>query len=94
MPPKLPSATIRTQVTLPLRFADGYATTARVFTFNGLADGREHVAFGLGDRSGVFTPGTNHGPPPLVRPHSECLTGTSSAASDATAARNCGSRSS
>lgn len=75
MPPKLPSATIRTQVTVPLRFADGYATTARVFTFNGLADGREHVAFGLGDRSGVFTPGTNHGPPPLVRPHSECLTG-------------------
>jgi GTP cyclohydrolase II len=75
MPRKLPTATIRTQVTVPLRFADGYATTARVFTFNGLADGLEHVAFGLGDRSGPFHPGKQSGPPPLVRPHSECLTG-------------------
>jgi len=75
MPRKLPTATIRTQVTVPLRFADGYATTARVFTFNGLADGLEHVAFGLGDRSGPFNPGQQSGPPPLVRPHSECLTG-------------------
>jgi len=60
---------------MPLRFADGFSTTARVFTFNGLADGLEHVAFGLGDRSGVFTPDAHPGPPPLVRPHSECLTG-------------------
>jgi len=75
MPRKLPTATIRTQVTMPLRFADGYATTARVFTFNGLADGREHVAFGLGDRATPFTPGERAGRPPLVRPHSECLTG-------------------
>ena len=43
-------ATIRTQVMVPLRFADGYATTARVFTFDGLVDGREHLALGLGDR--------------------------------------------
>jgi hypothetical protein len=28
----LPTATIRTQLDLSLRFADGYATTARVFT--------------------------------------------------------------
>ena len=42
MPP--PNATIRTQVSLPLRFADGYATPARVFTFNGLVDGQENVA--------------------------------------------------
>src|SRR6476646_5298073 len=75
MPRKLPTATIRTQVTMPLRFADGYATTARVFTFNGLADGREHVAFGLGDRATRFAPGERAGRPPLVRPHSECLTG-------------------
>ena len=75
MPRKLPTATIRTQVTMPLRFADGYATNARVFTFNGLADGREHVAFGLGDRATPFTPGERAGRPPLVRPHSECLTG-------------------
>src|SRR3982750_4195232 len=63
-----PAASIRTQVTVPLRFTDGYATTARVFTFDGLADGREHLAFGLGTARG-------HGRVPLVRPHSECLTG-------------------
>ena len=51
MPLPLPTATIRTQVTVPLRFADGYATTARVFTFDGLVDGQEHLAFGLGDRA-------------------------------------------
>ena len=32
---------------LPLRFADGFGTTARVYTFDGLADGREHLALGL-----------------------------------------------
>lgn len=76
MPRTVPAATIRTQVTVPLRFTDGYATTARVFTFDGLADGREHLAFGLGDRAGALTiPEPHLGPPPLVRPHSECLTG-------------------
>ena len=67
-------ATIRTQVTLPLRFADGYATTARVYSFEGLVDGREHLAFGLGDRA---LPVSAHAgdTAPLVRPHSECLTG-------------------
>ena len=39
-----PKAVVRTQVTVPLRFADGYTTTARVFTFDGLADGKEHLA--------------------------------------------------
>jgi len=58
-------ATIRTQLLVPLRFPDGYATTARVFTFDGLVDGREHLAFGLGDPGRL----------PLVRPHSQCLTG-------------------
>jgi GTP cyclohydrolase II len=71
----LPRAMIRTQVTVPMRFADGYVTTARVFSFDGLVDGREHLAFGLGDRAGAFSPDPDHGPPPLVRPHSECLTG-------------------
>ncbi len=70
-----PTATIRTQVSVPLRFADGFTTPARVFTFDGLADGREHLAFGLGDRAGVFTQDAHQGSPPLVRPHSECLTG-------------------
>jgi GTP cyclohydrolase II len=75
MPRALPVATIRTQVALPLRFADGYATTARVFSFDGLVDGRENLAFGLGDRAGAFTANAHRGAAPLVRPHSECLTG-------------------
>lgn len=71
----IPIATIRTQVSVPLRFPDGYATTARVFTFEGLADGREHLALGLGSRSEPFNAATTHVDVPLVRPHSECLTG-------------------
>jgi len=66
-----PPAAIRTRVRVPLRFSDGYATTADLFSFDGLVDGREHVAFGLGDWSGVLA----RGEAPLVRPHSECLTG-------------------
>jgi GTP cyclohydrolase II len=72
MTPQLPGATIRTQVELPLRFADGYATEARVFTFDGLVDGREHLAFALGDRT---APVPADGHVPLIRAHSECLTG-------------------
>jgi GTP cyclohydrolase II len=75
MPPIPSVATIRTQLPVPLRFADGYATMARLFTFDGLVDGREHVALGLGDRAGVFSPDPRRLRPPLVRPHSECLTG-------------------
>jgi GTP cyclohydrolase II len=71
----LPSATIRTQVPVSLRFPDGYATTVRMFSFNGLVDGREHLALGLGDWSGSVDRSADGGPPPLVRPHSECLTG-------------------
>ena len=66
-----PTASIRTRVRVPLRFSDGYTTTADLFSFDGLVDGREHVAFGLGDWSGVLA----RGEAPLVRPHSECLTG-------------------
>jgi GTP cyclohydrolase II len=62
-----PEGTIRTSVTVPLRFADGYATTARVFSFHGLVDGRHHVALRLGTAAS--------GRVPLVRLHSECLTG-------------------
>lgn len=60
-------ASVRTRVTVPLRFTDGYEVIAEAVTFDGLADGREHVALLLGD------PAT--APAPLVRPHSECLTG-------------------
>jgi GTP cyclohydrolase II len=75
MPSTLPPASIRTQLTVPLRFADGYATTGRLFTFDGLVDGREHLALGLGDRVGVPGPEAQPDRLPLVRPHSECLTG-------------------
>ena len=61
----VPEAEIRTQVRVPLRFPDGYATNALVTSFGGLADGREHLALACGEPTAV----------PLVRPHSECLTG-------------------
>jgi len=67
-----PPATIRTEVTVPVRLADGYTATVAMLSFNGLVDGREHVALGLGRFSTGAPP---EGPPPLVRPHSECLTG-------------------
>lgn len=63
--PIVPGMSVRTRVTVPLRFADGYAATAEVVTFTGLADGKEHLALRLG------TPGDV----PLVRLHSECMTG-------------------
>jgi GTP cyclohydrolase II len=69
-------ATVRTRVTVPLRFPDGYATTAEVFTFDGLVDGKEHLLLGLGDWQGALLRAALGGEPaPLVRPHSECLTG-------------------
>ena len=74
MPSPLPTATIRTHVPVPLRFADGYVTPARVFSFNGLVDGLEHLAFGLGDRAAAVCP-TTKGQVPMVRLHSQCLTG-------------------
>jgi GTP cyclohydrolase II len=70
----LPTASIRRHVSVPLRFADGYTTPARVFTFDGLVDGHENVAVALGDRPAAVT-SAGPGPVPLVRVHSECLTG-------------------
>ena len=64
-------AEVRTRVSVPLAFADGYRTRADVVTFTGLADGREHLALGLGDWEAALAAGR----PLLVRPHSECLTG-------------------
>src|SRR5690349_22990039 len=71
---RLSAATVRNQVLLPLRLGEAQPTTARAFTFDGLLDGREHLALGLGSRA---APGRLEGgsPPPLVRLHSECLTG-------------------
>ena len=65
----------RTRVRVPLRFADGFATTADVVTFDGLVDGREHLLLGLGDWQAALARSAAGGEAPLVRPHSECLTG-------------------
>jgi GTP cyclohydrolase II len=73
--PAAPPAAVRTRVTVPMRFPDGYETTAEVFTFTGLADGKEHLLLALGDWRGALTRAEGGGPAPLVRPHSECLTG-------------------
>ncbi|MEY9871961.1 GTP cyclohydrolase II [Streptacidiphilus sp. MAP12-33] len=62
-----PEATVRTRVRVPLRFGDGYSVDAELVTFHGLADGQEHLAVVLGDPDATATP--------LVRLHSECLTG-------------------
>ncbi|MGI5376518.1 GTP cyclohydrolase II [Streptomyces sp. CA-251387] len=67
MPDFTAAATQRARVRVPLRFHDGYRADAELVTFHGLADGQEHVAVVLGDPA----PGTT----PLVRLHSECLTG-------------------
>ncbi|MGW1911896.1 GTP cyclohydrolase II [Streptomyces sp. NPDC002076] len=65
--PDTPAATPRARVRVPLRFHDGYSVDAELVTFHGLADGQEHVAAVLGDPA--------PGAVPLVRLHSECLTG-------------------
>ena len=70
-----PVASIRNHVLLPVRFDDGFTTTARVFTFSGLVDGREHLALALGERAAAVSRDPHDAPPPLVRLHSECLTG-------------------
>ena len=70
-----PKAVVRTEVTVPMGFADGYRTRARVITFDGLVDGREHLALGLGDWQRSLARAAVGGRAPLVRPHSECLTG-------------------
>jgi GTP cyclohydrolase II len=75
MSPELPDASIRRQVVIPLRFVDGYTTPARVLTFDGLVDGLEHLALGLGRYAETSEQSDPPATVPLVRPHSECLTG-------------------
>jgi len=62
-------AAVRRRIRIPLRFADGYATSATVVSFTGLADAQQHVALVLG------RPAAAEAGLPLVRLHSECLTG-------------------
>jgi GTP cyclohydrolase II len=63
----VPGATIRRRIRIPLRFADGYSAIAAIVSFGGLTDGKQHVAFELGSPGAARLP--------LVRLHSECLTG-------------------
>lgn len=65
MLPLVTAATVRRTVDLPLRLDGDEVVDARISSFDGLADGQEHVVVALGDP----------GPVPLVRLHSECLTG-------------------
>jgi len=58
-------AVVRTTVRLPIVLKDGRSVDAQMSTFDGLRDGLEHFALKLGRPAGV----------PLVRVHSECLTG-------------------
>jgi len=60
-------AGIRRRIRIPLRLADDYSTTATVVSFTGLTDGQQHVALELGRPAAARLP--------LVRLHSECLTG-------------------
>lgn len=69
-----PPAHVRTRVRVPLRFGDGFAVTADLVTFDGLADGREHLAVALGTALDGRPP-ADPADAPLVRLHSECLTG-------------------
>ncbi|WP_242653135.1 GTP cyclohydrolase II [Intrasporangium flavum] len=73
-----PPASVRAAVRVPIALADGFETIALAHSFTGLVDGLEHVALGLGDRADPTRSGRRpHAPeaPPLVRLHSECLTG-------------------
>jgi GTP cyclohydrolase II len=64
-----PRADIRTSVEIPLRFHDGFEASARVTTFRNLVDGGEHLLLSFpGDAEHAAQT-------PLVRLHSECLTG-------------------
>ncbi|MFE7588241.1 GTP cyclohydrolase II [Kitasatospora sp. NPDC057512] len=65
--PQPGAATVRSRVRIPLTFPDGYRADADVSTFHGLTDGAEHLALALGT--------VPEGGTPLVRLHSECLTG-------------------
>ena len=67
-PSVTPAASVRARVTLPVRLGE-VDTVAEVVTFDGLVDGLEHLAIVLGQ------PWAEPSDVPLVRLHSECLTG-------------------
>jgi GTP cyclohydrolase II len=66
MAPSDPDVHIRAEINLPIDLGGGYRPTGKIISFNGLSDGREHVAVVFGDITGEA---------PVTRLHSECLTG-------------------
>jgi GTP cyclohydrolase II len=64
---RVPPATVRRRVRLPLRLSGGEVVDGWAHTFDGLVDGQEHLVVALGERAQASLP--------LVRVHSECLTG-------------------
>ena len=67
-------ASVRVRLPVPVPGSGADAAPAELISFDGLVDGGEHLAVALGERS---APASARGPadPPLVRLHSECLTG-------------------
>ena len=61
------SATVRRSVPVTIQLSRGKFADAEMVTFNELTDGKEHLAVIFGDAMKQ--------PRPLVRVHSECLTG-------------------
>ncbi len=70
-----PAARIRAEVPVPLRLGNGFTTRGRVITFDGLVDGEEHLAIALGAWARPYDALRGRPAIPLVRLHSECLTG-------------------
>jgi GTP cyclohydrolase II len=64
IPPVEPS--VRTTTKLPIHLADGREAASTIYSFRGLADGKEHFALRFGN---------NDSNAPFVRVHSECVTG-------------------
>ncbi|WP_042387347.1 GTP cyclohydrolase II [Streptacidiphilus melanogenes] len=63
------SARLRATVRVPMHLNSGASVTAELHTFAGLSDPGEHIALTLGERNRTSEQ------VPLVRLHSECLTG-------------------
>lgn len=57
---------IRTQVTIPLQLPNGQTIQSELFSFNGLSEHKEHFVVKLGQPAAEA---------PLIRLHSECVTG-------------------